>query len=221
MPCAPTPSQQPNERDCIGMRAWGGAVHCVGDHAPHSNFASSDRCFLCLCLCFGHCRRYDALRACVGEPVVKKLAESRLFMVGCGAIGCEMLKNYALLGVGTAGKGNIVVTDNDVIEKSNLNRQFLFRPEHIRSPKSEVAASSVLQINPDMRIEAHQHKVGPDTTKVGAAAAHVWCSHRVSSVCKRIGGVFSHSALPSGGSDGLDGVHRQILRGPRCCGQRP
>ena len=52
--------------------------------------------------------------------------------VGCGAIGCEMLKNYALLGIGTADKGQITITDNDLIEKSNLNRQFLFRPQHIR-----------------------------------------------------------------------------------------
>ena len=54
------------------------------------------------------------------------------FKVGCGAIGCEMLKNYALLGIGTADKGQITITDNDLIEKSNLNRQFLFRPQHIR-----------------------------------------------------------------------------------------
>ena len=43
-----------------------------------------------------------------------------------------MLKNYALLGVGTSDKGQITITDNDLIEKSNLNRQFLFRPQHIR-----------------------------------------------------------------------------------------
>eukprot|EP00038_Savillea_parva_P007534 m.170818 g.170818 ORF g.170818 m.170818 type:complete len:1074 (+) comp13295_c0_seq1:93-3314(+) len=109
--------------------------------------------------------RYDALRACLGNKTLQRLSEARLFMVGCGAIGCEMLKNYAMLGVGSSGKGQIVVTDNDVIEKSNLNRQFLFRPEHIRSPKSEVAAASVVRINPGLRIEAHQHKVGPDTTK--------------------------------------------------------
>ena len=43
-----------------------------------------------------------------------------------------MLKNYALLGVGTSNQGQITITDNDLIEKSNLNRQFLFRPQHIR-----------------------------------------------------------------------------------------
>jgi ubiquitin-activating enzyme E1 len=42
-------------------------------------------------------------------------------MVGVGAIGCELLKNYALLGLGTGEQGNIVITDPDVIEVSNLN----------------------------------------------------------------------------------------------------
>ena len=48
--------------------------------------------------------------------------------VGAGAIGCEMLKNFAMMGVGAcADDGCIYVTDMDIIEKSNLNRQFLFR----------------------------------------------------------------------------------------------
>ena len=75
--------------------------------------------------------RYTQLLQCIPEEVFEKLVNCRLFMVGCGAIGCEMLKNYALLGI-SAGKGSITITDNDLIEKSNLNRQFLFRPWHIQ-----------------------------------------------------------------------------------------
>lgn len=48
--------------------------------------------------------------------------------VGAGAIGCEMLKNWALMGVACGPNGQAWVTDMDIIEKSNLNRQFLFRP---------------------------------------------------------------------------------------------
>lgn len=51
--------------------------------------------------------------------------------VGAGAIGCELLKNFALMGVGSGRDGLIRVTDNDFIELSNLNRQFLFRPKDI------------------------------------------------------------------------------------------
>lgn len=42
-----------------------------------------------------------------------------------------MLKNYAMLGIGTAEAGRVVITDNDIIEMSNLSRQFLFREKHI------------------------------------------------------------------------------------------
>jgi molybdopterin/thiamine biosynthesis adenylyltransferase len=81
----------------------------------------------------GH--RSDGLRICLGSDLIDKLAYTNLFMVGAGAIGCELLKNYAMLGVGT-GKavidqadptknrkaGSIVLTDPDIIEVSNLNR---------------------------------------------------------------------------------------------------
>lgn len=43
-------------------------------------------------------------------------------MVGCGAIGCELLKNYAMLGIGSGKEGRITITDPDHIENSNLNR---------------------------------------------------------------------------------------------------
>jgi len=79
-------------------------------------------------------------------------------MVGAGAIGCELLKNYAMLGVGT-GKptdkiktgGQIVLTDPDIIEVSNLNRQFLFREKHLRKPKSQTAAAAAIYMNPDLK----------------------------------------------------------------------
>ena len=44
-----------------------------------------------------------------------------------------MLKGYAQLGIGRGNDGgSIIITDNDIIEKSNLNRQFLFRDQHIQ-----------------------------------------------------------------------------------------
>uniref|UniRef100_A0A671MBT9 Ubiquitin-like modifier-activating enzyme 6 n=1 Tax=Sinocyclocheilus anshuiensis TaxID=1608454 RepID=A0A671MBT9_9TELE len=111
--------------------------------------------------------RYDALRACIGESMCLKLHKFQVFMVGCGAIGCEMLKNLALLGVGLSRySGEICVTDPDLIEKSNLNRQFLFRPQHIQKPKSTTAAAATLEINPEMQIDAHLNKVCPATEDI-------------------------------------------------------
>lgn len=51
-----------------------------------------------------------------------------MLQVGAGAIGCEMIKNWAMMGLACGEKGQVYVTDMDIIEKSNLNRQFLFRP---------------------------------------------------------------------------------------------
>ena len=78
-------------------------------------------------------------------------------MVGAGAIGCELLKNFAMLGIGRAKKdqnkrgGSIVLTDPDIIEVSNLNRQFLFREKHLRNPKSSTAAAAAIQMNKDLK----------------------------------------------------------------------
>jgi len=95
-------------------------------------------------------KRGDGLRLVVGQSIVDELAHAKLFMVGAGAIGCELLKNYAMLGVGSKG-GSIVLTDPDVIEVSNLNRQFLFREKHLRKPKSQTAAAAAIHMNPELK----------------------------------------------------------------------
>ncbi|XP_013776079.1 ubiquitin-like modifier-activating enzyme 6 [Limulus polyphemus] len=104
----------------------------------------------------------DSLRICIGNRLCEMLAETKLFIVGCGAVGCEIIKNCALLGVASGG-GKLTLTDHDLIEKSNLNRQFLFRNHHIRQPKSMIAAKAVQEIDPSINIECHQLKVCVET----------------------------------------------------------
>jgi ubiquitin-activating enzyme E1-like protein 2 len=55
------------------------------------------------------------------------------------------------------------VTDPDLIEKSNLNRQFLFRQHDIRQAKSTTAARAAQGMNGEMRVEAMLERVGPET----------------------------------------------------------
>lgn len=59
---------------------------------------------------------------CALYTVQELLGKQNLFLVGAGAIGCEMLKNWAMMGVGCSGDGKVHVTDMDHIEKSNLSR---------------------------------------------------------------------------------------------------
>jgi molybdopterin/thiamine biosynthesis adenylyltransferase len=80
----------------------------------------------------------------LGSDLVETIRDCRLFMIGAGAIGCELLKNYAMIGLGTGSDGQIIVTDPDVIEVSNLNRQFLFREKHLRKAKSQTAAAAAI-----------------------------------------------------------------------------
>ncbi|CBI15908.3 unnamed protein product, partial [Vitis vinifera] len=110
--------------------------------------------------------RYDAQISVFGSKLQKKLEDAVVFMVGSGALGCEFLKNVALMGVSCGNQGKLTITDDDVIEKSNLSRQFLFRDWNIGQAKSTVAASAAQTINPCLHIEALQNRVGPETENV-------------------------------------------------------
>ena len=111
--------------------------------------------------------RYEHNVALFGAAVQRRLRRSSTFMVGCGALGCEFLKNFALLGVATdeEGVGEITVTDGDRIEVSNLNRQFLFRAEHVGTAKSTTAAVAAKAMNAAMRVRSLELLAMPSTEK--------------------------------------------------------
>lgn len=77
----------------------------------------------------------------------ERLAEAKVAVVGCGALGNEVLKNLALLGV-----GNIWVIDYDTIEIHNLTRSILFRESDIGRYKAEVVTQRLKELNPDIHI---------------------------------------------------------------------
>jgi len=110
--------------------------------------------------------RYDDYLGVFGAAVQQKVLSARMFLVGAGAIGCETLKNWALMGVGCGDTGEVIVTDMDQIEVSNLNRQFLFRRKDVSRAKSDAAAEAVCTINPSMNITAQQNRVGKDSENV-------------------------------------------------------
>lgn len=112
--------------------------------------------------------RYDGQVAVFGKKYQEVVSNLQVFLVGSGAIGCEMLKNWAMMGLGSGPNGKITITDNDTIEKSNLNRQFLFRPKDVGRAKSEVAAVAVQHMNPELKgkITALLEKVGPETEDI-------------------------------------------------------
>lgn len=107
--------------------------------------------------------RYDHQIAIMGKDFQARLANQRIFLVGCGALGCEYLKGLALMGAGTGKDGKVWVTDMDRIEVSNLSRQFLFRQNDVGHPKSVRGALVVERWNPNVNIEALEKKVGTES----------------------------------------------------------
>jgi molybdopterin-synthase adenylyltransferase len=79
----------------------------------------------------------------------RRLAEARVMVVGAGALGNEVLKNLALLGI-----GHIHIIDFDRVEASNLTRSVLFRGRDRDRPKAEVAAEAIRELNPDVHVRA-------------------------------------------------------------------
>ncbi|KAJ2205843.1 E1 ubiquitin-activating protein, partial [Coemansia sp. RSA 520] len=148
---------------------------CTGKFSPINNFMYFDA-LECLPVGFEPKEadlapvgsRYDGQIAVFGREFQEKLSNYREFLVGSGAIGCEMLKNWAMMGIASGENGVIHVTDMDTIEKSNLNRQFLFRPADVGKLKSDTAAEAVAKMNPDIagKIVTHQDRVGLETEVV-------------------------------------------------------
>ncbi|KAL2146090.1 hypothetical protein VTI28DRAFT_5183 [Corynascus sepedonium] len=90
----------------------------------------------------------------LGRGLNAHVKQSRVLMVGAGGIGCELLKNLVLTGF-----GEIHVVDLDTIDLSNLNRQFLFRQEHIKKSKALVAKEVAEKFNPALKIVAHHANI--------------------------------------------------------------
>lgn len=84
--------------------------------------------------------------ALFGASFNQRVLNQRYLLVGAGAIGCEMLKCWAMMGLGTGAEGRVTLTDMDTIEISNLNRQFLYRPWDVTKFKSKTAAEAVKKV---------------------------------------------------------------------------
>lgn len=102
--------------------------------------------------------RYSRLRL-IGWWDQSRIAAARILVVGAGALGNEVLKNLALLGI-----GRVHLIDFDEIQDSNLTRSVLFRSHHRGQSKAQVAARAAEELNPDCRVYA-QH--GDVLTDVG------------------------------------------------------
>jgi adenylyltransferase/sulfurtransferase len=75
--------------------------------------------------------------------------DATVLVIGAGALGNEVIKNLALMGI-----GNILIADFDTIEDSNLSRSVLFRAGDRGRRKVDAAAQAAKTINPDVKVKA-------------------------------------------------------------------
>lgn len=79
----------------------------------------------------------------IGEEGQKKLNQSKILVCGAGGLGSTVIANLASIGIGTIG-----IIDNDVLELSNLNRQYIHKFEALGKSKVESAKKWIKEFNP-------------------------------------------------------------------------
>lgn len=84
----------------------------------------------------------------------KKLSTAKVLIVGVGGIGCEVLKYLSKYHL-----KEIHIVDMDIIELTNLNRQFYFRKQHIGKYKADTAKEVLAKIAPHLNIIAHNKSI--------------------------------------------------------------
>lgn len=156
-----------NSRPCVGKdeATASSAIHVVDHKGDTSNIpctANDESVVECL----------------FGLDGAMKLANANLLLVGAGAIGCEYLKHFAVMGIACGKRGRLDVTDPDHIEVSNLSRQFLFQLGDVKQSKSSVAVAKARKRARGLKARSFQKALTPavcgswkPSTKAASAAS--------------------------------------------------
>jgi molybdopterin/thiamine biosynthesis adenylyltransferase/rhodanese-related sulfurtransferase len=90
----------------------------------------------------------------IGEAGQRKLESARVVVLGAGGLGSPAAFYLAAAGVGT-----LVIADDDVVERSNLQRQILHTDDRIGMPKLDSAAHALQRLNPRVHLEGLRERV--------------------------------------------------------------
>ncbi|KAG6025315.1 hypothetical protein E4U40_002753 [Claviceps sp. LM458 group G5] len=152
----------------------------------------------------------------LGPSLNSAVKQARVLMVGAGGIGCELLKNLVLIGF-----GEVHIVDLDTIDLSNLNRQFLFRQEHIKKSKALVAKDAASKFNPHVKIVAHHANIKDDEFTVSwfkqfsivfNALDNLDARRHVNKMC-----LAADVSLIESGTTGFNGQVQVIKKGTTAC----
>lgn len=136
----------------------------------------------------------------------ERLRDARVLVIGAGALGNEVIKNLALLGV-----GHVVIADMDRIEQSNLSRSVLFRESDEGKHKSDAAVAAAKSIYPPIHAVARRTNI---LAQLGLGYFR-WAEVVVGALDNREARVFVNSSCAQvqrpwidGGIDVLNGIVR-------------
>lgn len=87
----------------------------------------------------------------IGEEGQEKMLSSKILVAGAGGLGSTVLANLA-----SAGIGHIGIIDNDILELSNLNRQYIHKLENIGKVKVESAKNWINSYNPNIEVKTYK-----------------------------------------------------------------
>lgn len=146
----------------------------------------------------------------------ERVASARIMVVGCGALGNEVLKNLALLGV-----GHLTLVDFDRVEPRNLSRSILFTEQDAmrQCPKVEAAAKRIRDISPQTEVETINGDIAYDVglglvrnmDVVIGCVDNRWARYCINRLCMR-----ANKPWVDGGIDGLEGTARVFRPGQNC-----
>ena len=98
-----------------------------------------------------HDESFSRTELLLGPEAMRRLADARVIVFGAGGVGGYVVEALARVGIGA-----IDVVDDDVVSRSNINRQVLATKATVGRRKSLVAKERILSINPSCEVTAHE-----------------------------------------------------------------
>ena len=134
----------------------------------------------------------------IGPDGQSTLLDSRVLVVGAGGLGAPVLQYLAAAGVGTLG-----IVDDDVVERSNLQRQVIHADSDVGTPKVDSAESFITGLNPDTTVETYETRLSKSNAEdiiagydlVVDASDNFPTRFLVNDVCRLAGIPVSHGAI--------------------------